>query len=109
MEQTKGALRLKAPKNGKPRTITLPAFAVEELRRLKREQAEELLQQNLGIMNPDHPTACCPECGAEFRLYRAWQRFCSEACKNRHHARARTDLLRRAKLMLTPAATLASS
>jgi integrase len=44
LEQTKGGLRFKPPKNGKGRTITLPAGAVEELRHRKREQAEELLK-----------------------------------------------------------------
>jgi integrase len=43
LEQTKGALRFKAPKTEKARAVTLPDFAVDELRRLKREQAEELL------------------------------------------------------------------
>jgi integrase len=48
LEQTKaGGLRFKAPKTNKTRAITLPSFAVEELRRLKREQAEELLK--LGV------------------------------------------------------------
>jgi integrase len=43
LEQTKAGLRAKAPKSEKVRAITLPAFAVDELRRLKREQAEDLL------------------------------------------------------------------
>jgi integrase len=43
LEQTKAGLRFKAPKTEKSRAITLPAFAVDELRRLKRQQAEELL------------------------------------------------------------------
>jgi integrase len=44
IEETKTSLRFKPPKNGKTRAVTLPAFAVTELRRLKREQAEELLR-----------------------------------------------------------------
>lgn len=57
LEQTKGgALRFKAPKTDKARAITLPAFAVEELRRLKREQAEELLA--LGIRQSGETLAC---------------------------------------------------
>jgi integrase len=44
LEQTKTNLRFKSPKNGRSRAVTLPAFAVAELRRLKREQAEELLK-----------------------------------------------------------------
>jgi integrase len=47
LEQTKTGLRPKAPKGEKGRGITLPAFVIEELRRLKRLQAEELLA--LGI------------------------------------------------------------
>ena len=48
LEQTGGGTRggqvgFKAPKTEKARAVTLPSFAVEELRRLKREQAEELL------------------------------------------------------------------
>jgi len=47
LEQTKAGLRFKAPKTDKARAVTLPAYAVGELRRLKREQAEELLR--LGV------------------------------------------------------------
>ena len=47
LEQTKAGIRFKAPKTDKTRAITIPAFAVDELRRLKRQQAEELLM--LGI------------------------------------------------------------
>jgi len=43
VEQTKASLRFKAPKTEKARAITLPSFVVEELCRLKRQQAEELL------------------------------------------------------------------
>ena len=47
VEQTKAGIRFKPPKNGRSRAVTLPAFAVVELRRLKREQAEQLL--SLGV------------------------------------------------------------
>jgi len=47
LEQTKAGLRFKAPKTEKTRAITLPRFALEELRRLKRDQAEALLR--LGV------------------------------------------------------------
>jgi integrase len=43
LEQTKAGIRFKAPKTDRTRNITLPTFAIAELRRLKREQAEELL------------------------------------------------------------------
>jgi integrase len=56
LEQTKAALRFKAPKTEKARAITLPAFAVEELRRLRREQAEELLA--LGIRQAGETLVC---------------------------------------------------
>jgi integrase len=49
-------LRFKAPKTERARAITLPAFAVEELRRLKREQAEELLA--LGIRQSGEALVC---------------------------------------------------
>jgi integrase len=48
LEQTRGGLRFKAPKTERPRAISLPAFAVSELRRLKLEQAEELLKVGVG-------------------------------------------------------------
>jgi integrase len=38
LEQTKTGLRFKRPKSDKSRVITLPGFAVEELRRRKRER-----------------------------------------------------------------------
>ena len=41
--QTAAGLQFKSPKNNRSRAITLPAFTVAELRRLKREQAENLL------------------------------------------------------------------
>jgi integrase len=44
LEQTKAGLRFKAPKTDRIRVVTLPAFAIEQLRLLKRKQAEELLQ-----------------------------------------------------------------
>jgi integrase len=57
LEQTKAALRFKAPKTEKARAITLPSFTVEELRRLKRQQAEELLA--LGVRQSGETLACC--------------------------------------------------
>jgi integrase len=47
VEQTKAGLRFKAPKTEQARAVTLPAFAVDELRRLKRQQAETLFR--LGV------------------------------------------------------------
>jgi integrase len=56
LEQTKLGLRFKAPKNNKSRTIALPAFTLEDLRWLKREQAEELLA--LGIRQTGETLVC---------------------------------------------------
>ena len=56
IEQTKTGLRFKAPKTEKARAITLPAYAVEELRRLKAQQAEELLM--LGIRQNGQTLVC---------------------------------------------------
>ena len=50
-EQTKAGIREKEPKSGRARTVSLTALAVEELRRHKIRQAEELLQ--LGLRQSD--------------------------------------------------------
>jgi integrase len=57
LEQTKTELRFKDTKTSRNRAITLPAFAVDELRRLKREQAEEFLA--LGIRQSGDALVCC--------------------------------------------------
>ena len=56
IEETKAGLRFKPPKGGKTRAITLPAFAVAELRCLKREQAEQLLR--LGVRQTAATLVC---------------------------------------------------
>jgi integrase len=56
LEQTRDGLRFKSPKNNKPRTVTLPAFAVEALRRYKKQQAEELLA--LGVRQGRETLVC---------------------------------------------------
>jgi integrase len=56
LEQTKAGTRFKRPKNEKTRAITLPAFAVDELRQRKREQAEELLR--LGVRQDGNTLVC---------------------------------------------------
>jgi integrase len=57
LEQTKdGGLRFKAPKSDRTRAVTLPTFAIEELRRLKRQQAEDLL--TLGIRQTGETLLC---------------------------------------------------
>jgi integrase len=57
LEQTKKEVRFKDTKTSRNRAIALPAFAVEELRRLKRTQAEELFK--LGIRQTGETLACC--------------------------------------------------
>ena len=57
LEQTKTNIRFKAPKSGRHRAITLPGYAVEELRRLKHEQAEALLA--LGVRQTGDTLLCC--------------------------------------------------
>jgi len=57
VEQTNGGhLRLKPPKSGRSRTVALPALAIEELRRYRLIQAEELLR--LGIRQSDDSHVC---------------------------------------------------
>jgi integrase len=57
LEETKEGLRFKPPKNNASRRqISLPPFAVDELRRLKRQQAEELLL--LGIRQTGETLLC---------------------------------------------------
>jgi integrase len=57
LEQTKTQIRFKSPKSGRHRAITLPGYAVTELRRLKREQAEALL--SLGVRQSGGTLVCC--------------------------------------------------
>jgi integrase len=61
LEQTRAGLRVKAPKSEKARAVSLPAFAINELRRLQREQAEHLLR--LGIRQ-DGDTLLCARADA---------------------------------------------
>jgi integrase len=57
LEQTRSdGLRFKSPKTDRTRVVTLPGFATKELRRLKREQAKELLM--LGIRQSGETLVC---------------------------------------------------
>jgi integrase len=49
-EQTRNGVRYKRPKNGKGRTVALPAIAVEELRAHRLRQAEELLRVGVRVI-----------------------------------------------------------
>jgi len=56
LEQTKAGLRFKSTKTDKGRAVTLPAFALGELWRWKRQQAEELLA--LGVRQNGESLVC---------------------------------------------------
>jgi len=56
LEQTKAVLRFESPKTDRTRAVTLPSFAIEELRRLKRKQAEDLLP--LGVRQIEDTLVC---------------------------------------------------
>jgi integrase len=62
IEQTSQGMREKPPKSGKGRSITLPALLVEELRRHRIRQAEDLL--HLGIRQTDATHVCLREDGS---------------------------------------------
>ena len=61
LEQTKKGMRFKGPKTDRARVVTLPTFAIEELRRLKREQAECLLA--FGVRQSGDTLVCAREDG----------------------------------------------
>jgi integrase len=73
LEQTKTGLRFKETKNSQNRAVTLPAFAVQELRRLKREQAEELLA--LGVRQTGETLVCCRADGEPLQPRSVTHRF----------------------------------
>ena len=56
LEETAAGVRLKPPKSGRSRTVALPALAVEELRRHRLRQAEELLR--LGVRQSEDTNVC---------------------------------------------------
>jgi integrase len=61
LEQTKEGLRFKDAKTHQNRAINLPPFVVEELRRLKLYQAEQLL--GIGVRQTGETLVCCREDG----------------------------------------------
>lgn len=73
LEQTKKGLRFKDTKTGRVRAITLPTYAVEELRRFKRQQAEELFA--LGIRQTGETLACCRADGEPLQPRSLTQQF----------------------------------
>jgi len=56
IEVTKDGVRIKPPKNNRTRAVTLPSFAVAELRRRRTEQAQELLK--LGVRLDGNTLVC---------------------------------------------------
>src|ERR1700733_13544752 len=57
LEQTNKGIRFKAPKTEKSRAVLLPNYAIEELQRLRKEQAEKLLE--LKIEQTGESLVCC--------------------------------------------------
>jgi integrase len=75
-EQTKAGVRYKSPKNGKGRTVALPAMVVSELRAHRLRQAQDLLQ--LGVRLNDETFICAREDGEALQpnsIGHAWDRF----------------------------------
>lgn len=62
IEQTAQGTREKPPKSGRARTVVLPSLIVEELRRHKIRQAEDLLR--LGVRQTDDTPVCLREDGS---------------------------------------------
>jgi len=56
LEQTNSGVRFKPPKSGRARTVALPSLAIEELRRHRVKQAEELLR--LGNRQSEETHVC---------------------------------------------------
>jgi integrase len=54
IEQTKAGCREKETKSGRARTVALPATLIEELRRHRAKQAEELLLLGVALTNDHH-------------------------------------------------------
>lgn len=62
IEQTERGTREKPPKSGRGRTVALPSLVVEELRRHRLQQAQDLLR--LGIRQTDETHVCLREDGS---------------------------------------------
>src|SRR5215467_703195 len=75
-EQTSKATRLKETKTGRARTVALPSFVVEELRRHRIEQARELLR--IGVRQDGESFVYAREDGQPVQprsLTHAWDQF----------------------------------
>ena len=79
-EQTRAGVRYKSPKNGKGRTVALPAIVVTELQAHRLRQAESLL--SLGVRVNDDTFVCAREDGKPQQpnsIGHAWDRFIAES------------------------------
>jgi integrase len=79
-EQTRAGVRVKPPKTGKGRSVTLPALAVTELRAWRAQQAEELLK--LGV-RPNEDTRVVTRGDGQpmppSAIYQSWTRFLADS------------------------------
>jgi integrase len=78
-EQTSAGVRIKPPKSGKGRSVTLPALAVIELQAWRARQAEEFLR--LGIRPPDDTRVVTRGDGQPVQpnsIYHSWVRFLAD-------------------------------
>lgn len=82
LEQTKkGGMRFKPPKSARGRSIVLPTFAVDELRRRRREQAEELLKA--GVRQSGATLVCARADGEPFSPFSLTHAFFQFMAKRR--------------------------
>jgi integrase len=79
VEQTHSGVRVKPPKSGRGRSVTLPALAVTKLRAWRTRQAEEFLR--LGIRPNDDTRVVTREDGLPVQpnsIYHSWVRFLAD-------------------------------
>jgi integrase len=92
LEQTKAGIRFKAPKTERARAITLPSFVIEELRRLKRQQSEELLM--LGVRQTGDTLVCARADGEPLQPQSLTHQFTRLICRIKDLPRVRFHDLR---------------
>jgi len=79
LEHTKDGIRFKSPKTDRSRVVTLPAFAIGELRRLKKQQAEELLA--LGVRQTPDTLVCARADGLPLQPQSLTHQFICLICR----------------------------
>jgi integrase len=80
VEQTSAGVRIKPPKSGKGRSVTLPTLAVTELRQWRARQAEGILR--LGIRPNEDTRVVTRGDGLPMRpsaIYQSWTRFLADS------------------------------